>query len=333
MTRRDPVASQLPREIYLEVTNRCNSRCATCIRTFETLEPLRDMTLAELQAIVDQFPVLERVVLHGIGEPLLNDQLPGMIRHIKAQWPSAVVLFNSNAMALDQRWQTELLESGLDELRISLDGATPGTYAAIRGVDRLGDVVSNVRSFACRLGPAGRPRLSIWVTLMRENLHELEDLVDLAADTGVPEVYVQRLVLFGRGLARDEQSLHRRLRVEEEVVLTEAAARAASHGLAFRASGLAAPGESLKGSPQSDRPWSACYRPWTSTYVTANGNVLPCCISPFSTENYSELILGNVFETPFPAIWNGEKYIARRSALSTARPLHPCELCGVQWSL
>ena len=62
------------------MTNRCNSRCQTCIRTFELLEPLRHLTLAELQAIVDQFPGLERVVLHGIGEPLLVAELPAMIR-------------------------------------------------------------------------------------------------------------------------------------------------------------------------------------------------------------------------------------------------------------
>ena len=68
-------------------------------------------------------------------------------------------------------------------------------------------------------------------------------------------------------------------------------------------------------------------------YVTANGNVLPCCISPFSTTDYAGLILGNVFDSSFAEIWNGEKYTARRAALHTARPLHPCEFCGVNWTL
>jgi MoaA/NifB/PqqE/SkfB family radical SAM enzyme len=72
---------------------------------------------------------------------------------------------------------------------------------------------------------------------------------------------------------------------------------------------------------------------WRSTYVTANGNVLPCCISPFSTADYPGLILGNAFETPFAEIWNGERYVARRTALHTQHPLHPCEGCGTGWSL
>ena len=80
---RDPIVDELPRELYVEVTNRCNSLCQACVRTFRKLEPLRDLRLDEFQALVDQFPVLERVVLHGIGEPLLNAELPAMIRTVK----------------------------------------------------------------------------------------------------------------------------------------------------------------------------------------------------------------------------------------------------------
>jgi MoaA/NifB/PqqE/SkfB family radical SAM enzyme len=192
---------------------------------------------------------------------------------------------------------------------------------------------------------------------MRENLSELPALVDLAAEIGVPEVYIQRLVLIQRGLARAGQSLYRQLRAQEEAALAEAAKRARVNRLDFRASGLVSPQESLRGrndgdrpfdsaqdrpfdpaqdrpfDPVQDRPWSACFRLWETTYITANGNVLPCCISPFSTTDYASLILGNVFQTPFAQIWNDAKYVERRAALHTAQPLHPCELCGVNWSL
>jgi MoaA/NifB/PqqE/SkfB family radical SAM enzyme len=365
MAPRNPVAEGLPRELYVEVTNRCNSRCQTCIRTFELLEPLRDLTLAEFQAIVDQFPGLERVVLHGIGEPLLNPELVAMIRYVKDQHPSAVVLFNSNAVLLDGDWQRALIDAGLDEFRVSLDAATAATYARIRGIDAFDIAIKNVRRFASLLRKAGRPRLSFWLTAMCENLSELPALVDLAAEIGVPEVYVQRLVLIQRGLAQAEQSLYRQLRTQEEAALAEAAERAINYGLAFRASGRVSPQESLRGrndrdrpfdpstglrasSAQDrsfddaqdrpfdfaqDRPWSACFRLWETTYITANGNVLPCCISPFSTTDYASLVLGNVFQTPFAQVWNGAKYVKRRAALHTAQPLHPCELCGVNWSL
>src|SRR5437879_5570599 len=69
---RPAVVGALPRSLYLETTNRCDSKCQTCIRTFETLEPPADLTLDRVRMIAEQFPALDRVVLHGIGEPLLN---------------------------------------------------------------------------------------------------------------------------------------------------------------------------------------------------------------------------------------------------------------------
>jgi len=66
---RPAVVPDLPAVLYIETTNRCDSLCQTCIRTFQTLEPPKDLTLSELARIVDQFPRLTRVLLHGIGEP------------------------------------------------------------------------------------------------------------------------------------------------------------------------------------------------------------------------------------------------------------------------
>jgi len=341
MPSRGPIAGELPRQVYIETTNRCNSRCQTCIRTFRQLEPLRDLALDEFAAIVGQFPALDRVALHGIGEPLLVSALPAMVRHLKDHHPSATVLLNTNAILLDEERGRALVAAGLDEARISLDAASAATYARIRGIDAYDRVVDNVRRYAERLGDAGEPRLSFWFTTMRENLPELPDLVDLAAQVGVREVYVQRLVLIEQGLAQAEQSLYRRLGQQEETYLAEAARRAEAHGVRIRASGQVSPQESLGGNTETGRPisqsgdtlWSACYRMWVSTYITCNGNVLPCCISPFSTSNYDRLILGNVLKTPFAEIWNGRKYIERRAALHTPCPLEPCEQCGAKWSL
>jgi MoaA/NifB/PqqE/SkfB family radical SAM enzyme len=330
---RDPVAEELPRELYVEVTNRCNSRCRTCVRTYRTLEPARDLKFSEFVHIVDQFPQLDRVVLHGIGEPLLNEELPRMIRYLKNLHPGAHVLFNSNAMLLDQHWQRELADAGLDELRISLDAATPETYTLIRGVDGFARVVANLRLYSTLVDPDNGPRPSLWFTASRSNIHELPDLVALAGQVAIPEVHVQRLVLFDEGLARLEESLHGTLGPETKALLADASMRAESLGVCLSASGLASPVESLGGAAADSRPWSSCHRPWTTTYITANLNVLPCCISPFAATDYAGLVAGNVFRTSFSKIWNGARYVERRAALHTADPVHPCESCGVYWSL
>lgn len=324
----------LPDELYIEVTNRCNSRCQTCVRTFEMLEPLRDLSLPEFRWLVDQVSSLHRAVLHGIGEPLLNRDLPAMIAHLKGRPEPPLVLFNSNAMLLTPAWQDMLLDVGLDELRISTDAVHPELYTYIRGVDGFGRMVDNVAAFAERIRQAGQgPRLSFWFTAMHENLAELPDLVRLSARLGVREVYVQRLVYYGQGLAVGEQSLFRAMHAAEERLLAEAEALAQDLGITFRASGATTPRQSLL-SPDGDRrPWSQCRRSSSLIYITANGNVLPCCFSPFTVGDYSGLVLGNAFETTLLEIWNGAAYEKFRADLRTDNPPESCDRCGACWSL
>src|SRR5271163_1384437 len=75
---RSKAAASPPVCIYLEVTNRCNLLCETCPRTFEDLEPPADMSWELFRSIIDQVPGLVRVVLHGVGEPMLVKDLPRM---------------------------------------------------------------------------------------------------------------------------------------------------------------------------------------------------------------------------------------------------------------
>ena len=324
----------LPDELYIEVTNRCNSRCQTCVRTFETLEPPRDLSLREFRRLVDQVPGLRRAVLHGVGEPLLNRDLEAMIAHLKDRPQPPTVLFNSNAMLLTAERRDALLDAGLDEFRISTDAAHPELYARIRGVDGFGQMAGNVAAFAERIRQAVRgPRLSFWFTAMHENLAELPDLVRLAARLGVREVYVQRLVYYGQGLAVGEQSLFRAIHAAEERSLAEAEALAQELGVTFRASGATTPRKSLLSPDGDGRPWSQCRRPSTLIYITANGNVLPCCFSPFTTSDYPGLVLGNAFDTPLLDIWNGAPYDKFRAGLQTDTPPESCDRCGACWSL
>jgi len=126
---------KLPSCLYLETTNRCNLRCKSCIVYRGGWEPERDVSLEDLRMIAEQLPGLERAVLHGIGEPLLNPDLPAMIRHLKNK--NVAVLFNTNGILLDNKRQNELIDSHLDEIRISLDAASADGYQAVRGSNQF----------------------------------------------------------------------------------------------------------------------------------------------------------------------------------------------------
>jgi MoaA/NifB/PqqE/SkfB family radical SAM enzyme len=201
-------------------------------------------------------------------------------------------------------------------------------------VDAFDVMVDNVGSFAQRIQRVGHgPSLSFWFTAMRGNLADLPEIVRLAHHLGVGEVHVQRLVFYGQGLAQEAQSLFRALQDDEDAQLREAETLADGLGISFRASGAASPRKSLTAPGGRQRPWARCRRSLSLMYITANGHVLPCCFSPFTTRDYAGLILGNAFRAPLVEIWSGAAYRNFRAALQSDTPPESCDRCGVCWSL
>ncbi len=333
VSARSAVAETPPICLYLETTNRCNLLCETCPRTFEALEPPADMSWELFTKIVDQFPSIARVVLHGVGEPMLVRDLPRMIRYLKDR--GIYVLFNTNGTLLNPRKFQELIDTELDELRVSVDAADRETYKLVRGKDFFDRIVRDVGRFTAfqhRVG-AVHPKVSIWLTGLKETVRQLPDFVRMAAEMGVKEVHLQRLVFdeAGFGMARVESSLFEQTKAEEEGYIAAAQALGATLGVTLDASGATEPGVSLK--QQGDQPWSTCRRPWSLMYFTAHGRALPCCIAPFSARGYSNYTLGDATQQSLREIWNGDLYKDFRTSLLSDAPPKPCENCGLRWSL
>ncbi len=330
-----PVAQSLPVCLYLETTNRCNLLCTTCPRTYETLEPEADMSWDMFVRIVDQIPDIARVVLHGVGEPMLVKDLPRMVRYLKQR--GAYVLFNTNGTLLTAKKGRELADTGLDELRVSLDAADAKTFLLVRGRDYFNRIVRNVRAFREMQEREGLtlPKVSLWLTGLKETIEQLPAFVNVAHQIGVREVHLQRLVFFDEaaiGLARPDQALFESLTQDEARHIASAEELAQSYGMVFSASGAAEPEASLK-RPGDQNPWSLCRRPWTTMYFTANGRSLPCCIAPFSQRGYENYTLGNASQQSLREIWNGPAYQAFRAGLQSNAPAKACSNCGLRWSL
>ena len=210
VTAEGEIPEREPVCLYLETTNRCNLLCTTCPRTYEELEPPADMSWQLFTSIVDQIPQLQRAVLHGVGEPMLVKNLPRMVRYLKDR--GTHVLFNTNGTVLNEKNGRAPIAAGLDELRVSFDAANAKSYLAIRGKNYFNRILKNVRAFRELQEREGhlKPRVSAWLTGLRETIEELPDFVRVAAETGVKEVHLQRLVFFKDntvGLARPDQAL------------------------------------------------------------------------------------------------------------------------------
>jgi MoaA/NifB/PqqE/SkfB family radical SAM enzyme len=133
-------------------------------------------------------------VLHGVGEPMLVKNLPKMVRYLKDR--GTYVLFNTNGTVLNERNGRALIDAGLDELRVSLDASNAKVLSAPsrQGLLRPHPQERPRLSAICRSAKARTPRVSAWLTGLKETIAELPAFVQVAAEIGVQEVYLQRLV-------------------------------------------------------------------------------------------------------------------------------------------
>ena len=207
---------------------------------------------------------------------------------------------------------------------------------AIRGKDFFNRIVRDVGKFTAYQQQIGatNPRVSLWLTGLKETVEQLPDFVRLAAAMGVTEVHLQRLVFdeAGFGKARPEFSLFEQTRAEEQAAIEAAQAIGAELGVTLDASGATEPGLSLK-RQADDQPWATCRRPWSLMYFTAHGRALPCCIAPFSARGYENYTLGDATQQTLREIWNSPAYRGFRTSLLGDTPPAPCQNCGLRWSL
>ena len=211
--------------------------------------------------------------------------------------------------------------------------------APIRGKDYFDRILKNVRAFRALQQREGheRPRVSAWLTGLKETIAELPAFVKVAAEIGVKEVYLQRLVFFeddAIGHARPDQALYERMIARGGAAISTRRPRSRARSASmFSASGaVSEPGMSLK-RHDDGTPWSMCRRPWTVMYFTANGRALPCCIAPFSQRGYENYTLGDATQQTLREIWNGPAYRSFRDGLLSDQPPSACASCGLRWSL
>ncbi len=207
-----------PRKVYLEPTNACNLACSTCIRHAWD-EPEGFMEWATFEAVVDGLTAAHEggrageappaVAFMGLGEPLLHPRLLDMVRLAKQRGLRAEV--TTNALLLDDELAAGLLEAGLDQLVVSIDGASAEAFGRVRSGASLDKVVRNVRRLQDGGGPNYGPRVRIGVEFvaMRSNIGELPGLGRLAAQLGATFIIVSNVLAYTPELLEETLYDHR----------------------------------------------------------------------------------------------------------------------------
>jgi radical SAM protein with 4Fe4S-binding SPASM domain len=167
------------RYAVIEVTNQCNLRCPHCASTSGL--PRRDeLTLPEIKGLLTDIAHLggEEITVIG-GEVFLRPDWVEICEAVADQGMRLIVITNGLLVG-----EEEL--AGLKRLRplligVSLDGATPGSYRAVRGVDGFDRVVRLLH----RLVGDGHEQVNAITTFMRQNLGDFDRFVELFDRTGI----------------------------------------------------------------------------------------------------------------------------------------------------
>jgi len=173
-------------KIYLEPTNLCNLRCSICIRQTwdEALGRMSQATFNRIFEDIQRLDPLPTVFFGGLGEPLYHPRSIEWIARLKSL--GARVELITNGTTLTEKRSRQLIEAGLDLLWVSLDGATPESYADIRLGAELPKVIANLARLR-RMRPGGhhpRPELGIAFVAMRRNIADLPELIRIGRSVG-----------------------------------------------------------------------------------------------------------------------------------------------------
>jgi len=282
-----------PTQIQVEPTNRCNLKCIMCMRTTDKEKDVpKDMSIKGFIRILNQIPTLERIQLSGLGEPLLNKDIAGMINVAKKK--NIFVSLITNGTVLEDELVKDLVKSGLDYLKISLDSPVKDKYGVIRGFN-LDKVVANMKKLVEEKNEVNTKLLiGLNSILMRGNIDDIEKFYKLADNIGLDFLNFKRLNKSGLKVDNHNEKF--------EKYFTKKVQEALSFLNKYKVK------STLKYVLGYYQKPERCYSPWYECYITSKGDVKLCC--EFYHDNM--LKIGNIFEEDFKKIWNNKEYMLVR---------------------
>ena len=320
---------QGPMTLELYPTLKCNLDCRFCDTT-DRHQPRQDeLPLQRHLDLVQEAADMgvQRVFILGGGEPLVaRDLTPPIMRRVKELGMEGVL--TTNGTILPPSLLTQLIESGWDEIHVSIDGATAEVHDDLRG--QVGAFRKSVHNL-CRLRVAreraeqSTPRLAIHTVLTKLNFRQLPELVELAHALGCFRLDVDGLIAY----RPEQKALELDPDEREELVKVAriALARAESLGLATtldhytqqalpkrgQAAPAASPEPGLKGAP--------CLKAWHYLVVQADGKTSPCCVLAGEGESIADQSLEQ--------LWRDSPFLESvRKGMEAGQPLKRCQECS-----
>ncbi|HHT9145440.1 MAG TPA: radical SAM/SPASM domain-containing protein [Candidatus Wunengus sp. YC61] len=297
--------NKYPNDIVIETASVCNLNCTICRSVKADLGRKNRFMSADLfKKIIDDIaPICNTIGVSYCGEPLLNKDIFKMIHYATKRGLSVSML--TNGILLNAEAREGILDSGLNFMAVSMDGATKHTYESIRIGASFETLVENIRLFVKerKNRRLSYPSIDLQMVVTQKNIHEVDAFEKLARDLGVERAYLKSLHI---DRSREDVDYVESLEKDYFVNSTSLPSRYITN----EQGNLELKDKRL------------CPQKLQTPVITTDGDVLPCCFDIFG-----EHVLGNVTNQRFLDIWNSDKYIDFRGDLAMHRKLPMCASC------
>ena len=176
------VSVRVPRlsDLFIHITNRCNLSCPHC---YYTNTSYGDIPSGLIERMIDEMVELGgKAITFSGGEPLLHPHIKSLLEYSDKR---LAIRLLTNGTLINLEWASFL--SGLDDVnvQISIDGSRKEIHDPIRGSGTFSKVIEAID----HLQKAGLgEKINFSTTVMKQNLHDLHEIICLAGRMEVPSV-------------------------------------------------------------------------------------------------------------------------------------------------
>lgn len=289
----------LPFALSIEPTTSCNLRCPQCpsgLRQFTRPTGMLDPDM--FKKFVSQIKKhVHSLTFYFQGEPYLNPDFLKMVR--TASDNNLYTITSTNAHYLTDEVSKQTIESGLDEIIISIDGTSQETYQKYRvggSLDKVLTGAQNIIKWKKEL-KSRKPYVVFQFVAFRSNEHQVNDIKKLGKDMGADIVRIKTAQIYdfensqdmipkNEGLSRYKKNSNGKWEIKNGLL-------------------------------------DQCWRMWQACVITWDGKIVPCCF-----DKDAKYQLGDLANNTFKEIWFSKPYQAfRQSILKSRKEIDICTNC------
>ena len=262
------------------------------------------LNLAAYQLLMENHPPgLISVNITGGGEPLMHPDIIAIMAEVKKHQLKGSLI--TNGALLNSELTRQIVDMDWDGIRISIHAGDDETYRNVCGVDNFQKLKDNLIFFdqyRREKDKAERCQLILFNVIQRDNIPTIENIFQAAEEFNADHIEFERLIPFNEKFQLSAQEL----RETRDKLTSCARVSKISCNLTIALKQLHTEELSLEGTLPF-RPAKRCSVGFDQAFITAQGDVYPCC---FSDEK-----MGNISEQSLQNIWNNNHFNAFRQRL------------------